>query len=582
MTQDRNRSSRRAGRVARALTSMRGNKGAVAMMFGIAAIPLLLLVGLAVDFAFVSQARAQLDLAADTAALTAAKTAGQAFVANIPGAPTPISQGEAAGLAWFNAQVGTIPNATVTGAVSGCTSDPCVVVAQSGNAFTATVSYTVQVQSMFQALFGIPFQSVSDSSAAEIVANAYVDVTFLLDNSSSMLIASTTAGVTQLQPATAGSSCFQATNGPGGFLPSATGPHATPWIASGSTSTYAGGINSTTGLPQTGGKTAISYCDSGTIGAYTCTQGSTIISSMSNTSYGINTLQGCQCAFACHWVAPTAGNTFTSGGNTYSLDYYGIARSLGVQLRFDVVQSAVETAIQYMQTSETADNIPNQFGAAVYEFNTNFTQIWPPTGDSASQAITDMACLQTTATGCSGNALAAAQAITTPVVSDAADTNFPAAMSSLVTGSAAAGDGSTQAKAKKSLIIVTDGIQDWGGRSMVDNYSLSAGDGSNANGAEGPISLHDCDAIKALGYTVYVLYTTYITTPTSIVIYNESLVPYVTGSGEANTAYDLQGNLQGCASAPGNYAEASSPAAITAALQSMVQAALNSGARLTL
>jgi Flp pilus assembly protein TadG len=562
----------------------RDRRGVIALMFGLVLIPLLLLVGLAVDFAFIAQAHAQLDQAADTAALTAAKTAGTAFTNGVS-TSSANTQGQTAGAAWFTAQVGTVPDLA---SVTAPTVNPAVTVSvtNSGNAFTATVSYTAEVSTIFEKLFGVSVVTISNTAAAEIVANAYVDVTFLLDNSSSMLIAATdgsgdqtTNGVATLQPITAASSCFQV-------------------------SKYTGKLNSS-GLPISPYGTANSYnVSSGNCGgiSYTCTQSAVAVSSMSNTTYNINGLQGCQCAFACHWLAPTTGNTFQAAGvdtesgsantagstQTYSLDYYGLARNAGVQLRFDVVQLAVETALNYM-AEPANERIANQFGAAVYEFNNSFTPVWPPTADSASQATTDMTCLTSTASGCTGNALAAAQAIATPVVSDAADTNFPAAMAALVADTTAAGDGSTQAKAKKSLIIVTDGIQDWGGRTMVNGYSLAAGTASNPNGAEGPISMHDCDAIKALGYTVYVLYTPYYVPPPAsldtLVINNTALDSYVNGT--TGTAYDLPTNLQGCSSGQGYYASASNtnasdPDSIQATLQTMVQAAINSGARLTL
>jgi len=555
--------------VARSRSLWRDRKGAVAMLFGLAAIPLLLLVGLAVDFGFIAQTRAQLDLAADTAALTAAQSAGAAFVANNPNVATPSVQGIAAGTAWFTAQVGTIPD------VVKSSSNPSVTVnvVPSGNSFTSTVTYTANVTTIFHQFFGITSVPISNTAEATIVANAYVDVTFLLDNSSSMLIAATTGGVTQLQTATAQSSTWQLTGNPG---------------CTGSSLVTQGPYKVTVSTPAsaTGASGSAAY--------------------PGNNDWNINGLQGCQCAFACHWQ-PLTGSKFTTGTTTftgkgvdtlsgavnssnatqtYTLDYYGIARFNGVQLRFDVVQSAVETAIGYMQSSE---EIPSQFGASVFEFGNALTQDWPPTSDSATQATTDMACLQTTAAGCNGNALAAAQAISSPVTTDSANTDFPAAMSALVTqaqaslsaaGLTSAGNGSTPAKAKRSLIIITDGIQDWGGRQMVAGYSLLPGNSSNPNGAEGPISLEDCAAIKSLGYTVYVLYTTYITTPVTVVLSNTQLVNYVNGT--TGTAYDLPTNLAGCASEPADYTEASNPTDIQTALQAMVKAALNSGARLSL
>ena len=60
----------------------------------------------------------------------------------------------------------------------------------------STVTYQATVPTYFGGIVGYPTISVSGVSSATIATNAYVSVTFLLDNSSSMLIASTQAGVT--------------------------------------------------------------------------------------------------------------------------------------------------------------------------------------------------------------------------------------------------------------------------------------------------------------------------------------------------------------------------------------------------
>jgi Putative Flp pilus-assembly TadE/G-like len=570
-------------------------RGIAAIILGLLAVPLIGLIGLALDYSFAIRSQTLLNSAADAAAIVASDTAANTFQA---GCPTSLSScnivsladsaGQAAGLQAFNAQLINIPNVAMGPAVTGCTGTAgpvCVVVTQSStgsnSTFTTTINYNSTYTTWFGALFRVATFPISGNSTAEISSYAYVNVTFLLDNSSSMLIAATPSDVSTLQPATASASCFQAT-------------------------TYNAGTKK--GTPE-------SACVSA--GSPNCTQGATQIPGFTSSySYGISGLGGCYCAFACHWVPASGATTFTANGvdtesgavntggvQTYSLDYYGLARSKGVQLRFDVVQSAVETSINYMYTTEHANNISNQFGAQVFEFGNALQQDWPPTGDTAASALADMACLNSSISGCSNTALAAAQAMSSPVTADNANTDFPAAMASLyvaacnqmsapsvglVTGSCSAtstpttvtpGDGSTQARAKRSLIIITDGIQDWGGRSMVNGYSLTAGVAANPNGAEGPVSANDCAKMKTLGYTIYVLYTNYITSPASVVLNNGTLINYVNGT--TGTAYDLPTNLAGCATTAADYAPASVPADITTTLQNMVKAAINGGAVLT-
>jgi hypothetical protein len=247
-------------------------------------------------------------------------------------------------------------------------------------------------------------------------------------------------------------------------------------------------------------------------------------------------LGGLGCAFACHW---DAGNK----------DYYGVARSNNIQLRFDVLQTAVVAAINQMIAQQM---IANQFSVSIYTFNTTLVQAYPANANQATS--TDLP-----------GAISAAQAITSPVVQDAANTDFPTIMNSLATVNTAAGDGSTVTTRKKALIIVTDGLADYGSRSTPTS--------------KGPIDPANCTAMKNLGFNVYVLYTTYITTPSNLLLPfdNIALLPYINGT----TSPAMATSLQSCASAPTNYAEASDPAAINTAMTQMLQAALGNGGRFT-
>jgi hypothetical protein len=344
-------------------------------------------------------------------------------------------------------------------------------VTQNGSVFLSTVTYQATVPTYFGGIVGFATIPVSGVSSATISTSAYVSVTFLLDNSSSMLIAATPAGVSNLNA----------------------------WTPiGGSTPNKPAGL--TAGSVPSG-------------------------------------LGGLQCAFACHW---DANNN----------DYYGLARKNNVQLRFDVVQSAVAAAIGEMITLEL---IPSQFGVGIYTFGTPapnvLTKIYPA-NQTSSTDLTD--------------GMTAAAAIRSPVVIDVANTDFPTAMAQLAQASPAAGDGSSTTSPKRALIIVTDGLADYGSRTIPTS--------------EGPINPANCAAMKALGYNVYVLYTTYITTPTNLILVNNTaLLPYINGT--ASPA--MVTSLQSCASAPTNYAEASDPAAIASAMTQLLKAALGNGGRFT-
>ena len=72
---------------------------------------------------------------------------------------------------------------------------------------------------------------------------------------------------------------------------------------------------------------------------------------------GASGLGSLQCAFACHWDAKNN-------------DYFGLARNNKIQLRFDVVQSAVASAITEMINEEL---IASQFSVGIYTFGNTLT-----------------------------------------------------------------------------------------------------------------------------------------------------------------------------------------------------------------
>ena len=89
-------------------------RGATALVYGLAIVPMMALVALAIDFGGITAAKTKLDLAADAGALTAAVTAAQAWESGVTTSTTTAnSNGVAAGQQRFLAQSGTINNVTV-------------------------------------------------------------------------------------------------------------------------------------------------------------------------------------------------------------------------------------------------------------------------------------------------------------------------------------------------------------------------------------------------------------------------------------------------------------------------------------
>lgn len=435
---------------------LRDQSAGVALVFALSAIPVIGVIGIAVDFGLATQAKAQLNLATDAAALAAAKGAADAFTAGKSVADAQTA-GRAAGMEWFKSQAGV---------VLGTTLQPPEVkwLPPYGPMFTAQVTYQGTVKPYFAPIFGISTIALGGLSRATITTNAYVSVTFLLDNSSSMLIAATPGGINTMVAATP--------------YPDKKSKDAVP-----------------RGLGQV------------------------------------------QCAYACHW---DAGNN----------DYYGIALSKNVKLRLDVLTEAAVSAVQLMINQQKTKNIDEQFSVAIYKFSRNLTLVYADDTDLDRGKI-------------------AAGTIKVPLISENGDTDFPIVMRELAEASAKTlppGDGSSTTKRRKALIIVTDGMADY----YTDRVKKT---GRVIPESEGPIKAADCAGMKNLGYSIYVLYTTYIATPPDLMLrFDRSLAPYVSSIVPA---------LKSCASAPTNYAEASDPNAINTAMMQLLQSALSNSGRYT-
>ena len=183
--------------ITRLLRLLRERRGGVALLFGLCALPLAMIVGLAVDFSFYIQVKAQVNLAADAAAMHAVSVASRAYAAGTTTMAGIQAAGQAAGQQWFAAQLGALTNGTVS------PGNVTVVVAYntSPSGFTAQVSYTGTVATHFGGLFHVTTFPISGAAKAT-VANLQLEVVMMLDNSASMLIGATADDMYALQQAT--------------------------------------------------------------------------------------------------------------------------------------------------------------------------------------------------------------------------------------------------------------------------------------------------------------------------------------------------------------------------------------------
>ena len=158
--------------------------GNTAILFGLSLIPIAFLIGLALDFSAAADKRLRLNAAADAAALSAVT----------PGAMNQtIAQAQTAAQNIFLAQASLVPNLSY--------SNPTVNIVQNGSARTVTVNYTAYSANAFPNVLALLTKTsqtqwtVTGSSTATSSSSPSIDFYMLLDNSPSMAIAATTAGI---------------------------------------------------------------------------------------------------------------------------------------------------------------------------------------------------------------------------------------------------------------------------------------------------------------------------------------------------------------------------------------------------
>jgi Flp pilus assembly protein TadG len=162
----------------------RDRRGNVAIIFALSLIPCIFLAGMALDFTVATQRRVLLNSAADAAALAAVT-------------PTMMQQATA------NAQTAaTNAFSAVASTVTGATSiTPTITVTDNGLIRTATVSYTANSVNNFPNVLQLltrtaePNWPISGTASSTASTAPNIDFYLLLDNSPSMNIAATTAGI---------------------------------------------------------------------------------------------------------------------------------------------------------------------------------------------------------------------------------------------------------------------------------------------------------------------------------------------------------------------------------------------------
>lgn len=401
----------------------RHERGNVLMIFAFALIPLLGVVGVAIDYGRASQLRTQLNAAADAAALSA--TSNTAIL-------KPADQARADAEKLFD------DNATALGA---SVAQRKVTVTENGLTRTVAVSYTASYTTSLLPVLGFGSVDVGNSVTATGSRAPYIDFYLLLDNTPSMGVAATQGEIDRMENAT------------------------------------------------------------------------------KNTR---------RCAFACH--------DLNNPNN-----FYNVAKSIGIQMRIDVVRKASQ---ELMDTASKTAKVPGQYRMASYTM-----------GSSCNGAkLTEIGAL----TDNMADAKQKAEAIdlmTIPYDQFNSDmcTNFDAALTALNNVVPSAGAGADKARPQKVVYFVSDGVSDYA------NSGCSKPTAGNSR-CQAPINVKYCDALKNRGVKVAVLYTTYLPLP-SDGWYNSWIKPF---------ASEIPTTMQNCAS-PGLYFEVGLNGGISEAMNALFQ-----------
>ncbi|MCK1542079.1 pilus assembly protein [Bradyrhizobium sp. 179] len=163
-------------------------RGNIALIFALCCVPLITVVGCAVDYSRATQIRSKLQGAADAASVGSVAKSSPAFAA--AGTMTsdgPISVGVTDAQNIFDANRANLTGYTLKNIT------PTVV--KSGSTVKSTVSFSAELNTMFLGVIGKTALTVSGTSTATASMPLYIDFYLLLDNSPSMGVGATPGDV---------------------------------------------------------------------------------------------------------------------------------------------------------------------------------------------------------------------------------------------------------------------------------------------------------------------------------------------------------------------------------------------------
>jgi Flp pilus assembly protein TadG len=508
----------------------RDRRGNVAIIFTVAAIPLISAIGCAVDYSMATRMKAKLQSAADAASIAALSQKSPGFLAaSVMTGNGTVAAGVTDATNVFNGNMDGI-----TG-YQNLVKD--VAVTKTGIKLAASVTFSAEVPTTFLKVINYSKLTVSGLSSSAATLPPYLDFYLTLDVSGSMGLASTPAEQTRLSQVN-----------PDNYRQYPTGcTFACHFDPKNSACTDSG----TQGYPTNGA--CLGYA----------------ISRVSQTGYkGLlqNTTVSSTYPAGKRFISNTIrdglpNSLYSNLATVSSCDTEGT--NACIQLRADAVGYAVN---QLFVTANASAKVANQFRIGLYPFIRYLYAYFPLTssinGSPTSPGTINYAAANL-ATQLDTNINASLGSGGTHI-----DTALETINTKIGTGTGTVGDGSTPTTPQPYVFLVTDGAQNNQVKG-VPNGSWSGSNRATTIDLQNTLTtVPSCETLKGRGVIVSVLYIPY----QKIDPVNTSFAGNEGTYANNNIAY-IPASLQKCAS-PGFFYTASSPSEITAALNAMFNHAL--------
>jgi len=459
---------------------LRNRRGNVAMMYALVAPVLVFSGGAAIDYGRAAQIHTKLNAAADAAALAALTPAMLQQSSSVA---------QAAAESMFNGLTAGIPGVTANATQVNVT----VTVGATALIRNVSITYASSVNTIFAQVLGKSTLPVSGVSEASAQAPPNIDFYVLLDNSPSMGLPSTQAGITQMENLT--------------------------------TKQITGGC------------------------AFACHQAST---NANSDTAGNPCTDGTTPTLNAPPPSTAAGSLYCAAKHGTQIDNYQLARKNSITLRLDELNSGISILLQTASATaqSTVFATPPKYRFSIYAMDSlwsiGLTQSMALTSSYTSGWTTASANFGVMEMYSNNNdcANAACSSSTSTPGGDVA-TNYDDSLGKLSQASYIPnpGNGTNQSgdTPQEVLFIVTDGVEDEqsGGRLQQAINDLGSAPGGKST------STNWCTAIKKRGIKIAILYTDYLAVPANS-WYETYIAPIQSDIGPA---------LQACAS-PGLFYDA--------------------------